>query len=474
MRWFRLLLVLGSLVAGALPAAADPRVPTESDARNRVAAHGRTLDQLSNPDYLARQAAALDSCVEAEKDVCFYTDPYRASWASSGRGEQLPVSWDNRYDVRISGHLWAPAKAGREPLPTVVVIGGNLTNEQQYWAFAQGLAEAGYLVLSFDPQCHGASGCKPRPEYCDPDGAWRQPQEMGVVEQGECAGEQPKDDPAATVAFAQYGGGCLTTGECDDATLRATYDRMTAPHVLGALDAVDFLLSPSNAWRARVDPDRIGIAGHSFGSHGALLAGNGDPLHRFATAVSWDGGGALPASVPPRIPTMFQRADHDEYTARTRTPDPEQATSLINARQFSAAGVPTAHVALGGGSTHQEWSYTPFFGAALAGQFVASRDGERVALHYTLAWFDRFLRGPARDARDRLVTRAFDASADRSSTGQGSYDVATRSNVPYTIAGENTAEHLSELHPSWVDAPGARCHDLRQGCAQVPGRGRLR
>lgn len=465
-RFFAIVPAAGlAALALASSAGADPRVPTAQDAENKVAANGRTLDQMSNPDYLARQAQALEACAEGFTDVCFLTDPYRLDWAAQGRGRVHPVSWENRYGVSISGHLWAPpgtAGSAADPaLPAVLVVNGGEGIEQQYLGLAQGLAEAGYLVLTFDPQCHGSrSGCAPEPEYCDPDGSWRE-QELGMREHGACAGKPPGAEEDA-VGNARHIGICLGTGECDQQALRDAYPVQSPPQVLGALDALDWLLSDANPWRALVDTDRLGIAGHSLGAHAALVAGNGDP--RFAAAVAWDGYGVLPKVVSPRIPTLFQRADHDEFGVRTMTPDPEAATPLVNARQFAAAGVPTGHVALGGGSTHQEWAYTPFFGAAFADLSVASRDGERVALHYTLAWFDRFLGGPARDARERLMGPVFDDSADRSSIGQGTYDLLEQRNVPYTVGGETTAEHLSQLHPSWISLPELTCGDLRQGC----------
>ena len=476
-------LAAAAVVAVASSAGADPRIPTEDDLRNKVAAQGRTLDQMTNPDYLARQAQALDRCAEEFRDVCFFTDPYRLDWGA-GRGQMVAVTWENRYGQPIVGHLWAPQGApdlaAEEGLPAVIVVNGATGIGQQYWGLAQGLAEAGYLVLTFDPQCHGGSGCdwEDDPDgkavYCYADGAWREPEEdIGVRENGACAGQPPAgDSPDAVAGSAVYVAGCLSTGECDQAALREGYAFGAAPQVLGALDAAEWLLSVDNPLHHLVDTTRVGIAGHSLGGHGALVAGNGDPLRRFAAAVSWDGYGVLPAQVSPRIPTLFQRADHDEFGVRTVTPEPDLSTPLLNARQFWDAGVPTGHVALGGGSTHQEWAYTPFFGAAAAGQSVASRDGERVALHYTLAWFDRFLRGSARDARERLVAPLFDDSADRSSIGQGSYDVVEQRNVPYTIGGETTAEHLSQLYPSWISLPELLCGDLREGCA-LPGRAGL-
>lgn len=51
----------------------------------------------------------------------------------------------------------------------------------------------------------------------------------------------------------------------------------------------------------------------------------------------------------------------------------------------------------------------------------ASRDGQRVAAHDAIAWFDRFLAGD-RDGTRRLFAERFDDSADRSSIGTGTGD----------------------------------------------------
>jgi hypothetical protein len=119
------------------------------------------------------------------------------------------------------------------------------------------------------------------------------------------------------------------------------------------------------------------------------------------------------------------------------------------------------------GSTHSEWMYVPY---ALANPIApltnASSKGGAVSFHYTLAWFDRWLKGGRHkdDARRRLLARTFDASADASSIGSGTYDPWTQRNVPYRIEGESVADHLSLLFLSQAAIEHVRCEDLQAGC----------
>jgi hypothetical protein len=94
-------------------------------------------------------------------------------------------------------------------------------------------------------------------------------------------------------------------------------------------------------------------------------------------------------------------------------------------------------------------------------------------MHYTLAWFDRYLKGDKR-ALDRLTATSFDGSADRSSIGAGTYSAEAAAadpldpaagNVPYEIEGLPVADRLSFYYDSAYDF-GKRgvCLDMRAGC----------
>jgi hypothetical protein len=86
----------------------------------------------------------------------------------------------------------------------------------------------------------------------------------------------------------------------------------------------------------------------------------------------------------------------------------------------------------------------------------ASRLGERFASHYTVAWFDRYLKGDPK-AFARLATTKFDGGADSTSIGAGDYSAEAAladptnpiaGNVPYKIAGMEVANALSFYHDS--------------------------
>jgi dienelactone hydrolase len=461
----RLVLAVGAVMVAAVPAIAATDVKSGSPAwitravANHLYAEGRGIDQMANPAYAVKfaphLAAYLASGQSPEATATASTDPFRLDW---DRGRTRPVSYRNRYGARISAHLWAPPEnAGPGPFPAVVIVTGYGGTENSLWWAAQSLAEAGYVVLTFDPQGFGLSDVYPSPRsvYCDPNGAWRQPQEMGLRETGRCAG-MDNVPPEDVVRFLLFG--------VDWDELRAAYDGFAARFALGALDAAAWLLSAANPWQNLVDASRLGIAGHSAGAYGALLAGNGDPLHRFDAVVTWDGYGTMPKQVAPSVPTMFQVGEQENLLGPYLTQPAEPPPWAQNESRFVTGGVDVRRVALRG-STHQEWTTIPYgLVNPLCAPFCnASRDGQIVATHQTLAWFDRFVKGDA-SAALRLTQRVFDASADVHSIGQGKWNPLTQQNVPYTIAGEKVASHLSFYFRSFSRTAEYSCADLRRGC----------
>lgn len=457
----------GSPVAAAPSTAAVAASPAADEAAvtNWRRARQRTVDQSQHPEYLALSTALMERCAREGNDGCLYVDPYRVDWdglpgAHAPRGIMTAVDFPSRNGVTLRGHLWRPAPTWTDPvlarrptgrLPGVVLLNGYGSAEQMYWGIAQSLAESGYMVLTFDPECHGRSGCPPQPP------------------------SDPIGDPAGTGTEAieaiegqarhgEYLTACLVSG-CDQDYLAGWYDRLQATFVDGALDATDWLLSGDNPARAHLRADRLALIGHSMGGHGALVAAHTDPARRFSAVVAFDSHGRLATEIEPEVPTMFQRSDLEETGPHRQPPDPgETHNPTRNAQRFAAAGVDTAHVALGG-STHQEWGYTPYWGLVYAGTATASSHGERVAVHFTLAWLDRYLKaGLSRQrATTRLTAETFDDSADVSSIGQGTWD-PVRGNVPYTIAGDDVAGRLSPYHRSYVLTADAACPDLRLGC----------
>lgn len=458
----RALILAVALSAGVVAPAALAGPPSaQTEAGLLVRAQQRAADQATNPEHAQRHALAAPELAQLqhpdrredprrEAEV----DPFLAGWAPE-RGVERDVSITNRYGARLHGHLSMPTAAARR-LPAVVLLTGGAGTEHAYRELAHGLAEAGYVVLGLNVQGDYGSQLKPadpdpstpQNEHCEP-GAWQEPQEAGVRETGPCAGEasEPVPDPIEVV-----------TRESFDSIV-AAYEQVKARKFFGALDGVRWLLSDDNPWRDRIDGERIGIAGHSLGAHGALLAANADPERRFRAAVTFDGFGRLAPTGVPSVPTLFQLQDLSDLPHLT---PPAELPGDQDAAAFAAAGVPAGVVHLAG-STHNEWSYVPPELLAAAGG--ASRDGKRVALHYAVAWFDLWLKpGMQADALRRLTAPTFSGSTDGSSRGEGPWDPATQRTVSPRIGGETTQEHLSPLFRSWIDAPGARCADLRAGC----------
>jgi dienelactone hydrolase len=451
----RLLIALVGLVASLASVSAsadDPQPGTPgwyaAETGNWLASTGRTRDQLTNPDYVRLREGQADTT---------NADPYRAPevWAPA-RGRVWAVSYRNRYGARISAHVWAPRAAGRHP--GVVVVNGAGDSEEEYWSFAQDLAEHGYVVLTFDPQGAGRSDADPAPRYCDPQGAWRRPQEMGVTEHGSCAGqnEAPATGEVPGVVSIVVSG---HTGQQGTLDIQDLYEQLEPNFVFGALDARDYLASGADPALLLLDTRRIGVIGHSLGAYAAALTANGDPKHRFRVGVAMDSYAVFMHHVGPRVPTLYLQSEQELFSGpRLMAPPP---TGLHATRRDYAAfvrrGLPVAYAVLAG-STHHEFAYL-----GPEAHLPASSAGQRVASYYVLAWLDRWLKGD-RAATRRLLATTFDRSVDRSSIGLGHWDPVSRQNQPYLIGGTRVADALSRYYLSTARFDGRSCPDLRRRC----------
>jgi dienelactone hydrolase len=476
------LLVLGGALLLTTSASAQvPALPGDAgyDATSWVNAHGRGLDQSRNPDYQQRMIPGYQAGATSAPgwERLFFTDPYLAE-DGPRRADWRDVTFPNRYGAAMSATIIAPKDAGRHP--AIVIEPGGYGPRWTLLNLAQGLAEAGYVTMTIAPQGDADAAVAPADpdpstsdnEYCRPYdfGGWQQG-EGGVTEDGPCAGQEtpapPLGPPTDVVATSVADG--LPPG------LDEAYRAVRARKAFGVLDATRFLVSDDNPWRDRVDASHIGVAGHSFGAHGALVAGQIDSRRLIDAVVAWDGFGPLDG-IEPRVPTMFQHSEARLIGPHRPGRDPNELPQAAIEAAFRHNEVDTMLVTLAN-ATHQEWNYLPYLGVtvgslALNGDptaaegAAASSLGERVALHYTLAWFDRWLK-PARkkSARRRLLARRFDRSADRVAIGQGTYDARTQRNVPYTIAGDRVHDRLSAMFTSRADFDGIACPDLRAGCA---------
>jgi hypothetical protein len=170
--------------------------------------------------------------------------------------------------------------------------------------------------------------------------------------------------------------------------------------------------------------------------------------------------------VPVCLPQPFCKVqDCNPPRSFTTPPDPYgPGNKDEDFRRVKRAGVDTMKVTLRA-ATHLDFT-----------QFVpgtGSRYGAPVAFYYTLAWFDRYLRGAERghaalrsDARRRLLATRFDRSADLHNVSGGTYDVTTGKNVPAFIAGQPIRDRLSFEFRSayYLDHGRHRCASMRAGC----------
>jgi hypothetical protein len=242
-----------------------------------------------------------------------------------------------------------------------------------HWA-ARDLAAHGYVAVTIDPQGVGRSETFGR-DGCDPAG--------GIAA---CPG----------VPFQQAGN-----------------------YVDALQSGIDYVLSSRNPWRAAVDANEVGIAGHSLAARAASYLQGVD--RRVKAVVAWDnlasdlqgdsgsasGGGAagaliggeLPGQgtpVRPRVPALGQANDNPGSTQpANRDPDLKKPGFAL----WRKSGQPSMELAFAGAG-HLDWAQTHTTSAAKKVLF------KRFA-YYTRAWFDRWLRHD-RSATARLLARKVD------------------------------------------------------------------
>lgn len=335
--------------------------------------------------------------------------------------EVTPVVFYDRGCARISGRVWKPKHVARR-LPGVVIQNGSVqAPETVYWWMAKALVRAGYVVMSFDPRGQGRS------DWQTPDG-----------EQGGNANPE-----------------VFWLGLVDAIDFFRSSPQRPYPHNASCAGTYPTPTTASNPVIDAIDPERLGIVGHSLGAiavsvvqgYGAPGAdpwpGRLDAQNPVKVAVAWDGllppgggihgGGAagnlleqLPAIIvdplaqqffqrdlpnfKPRVPSMGQSSEYGlTPTPFLQPPEPEAHKAAFEA--WKAAGVPSYEFTIQGG-THYEWSLLATFPTTswcprvVNGECVGGW-GNPMARHYTLAWLDRWLKLPGEpgyaDADARLL-----------------------------------------------------------------------
>lgn len=286
--------------------------------------------------------------------------------------------------ARISGHVWKPIDAV-SGLPAVVIENGSVqAPEPLYWWAAQLLVRNGYVVMTFDPRGQGRS------DQQTPEG-----------EQG---------SNANPVVFWE---GLVNAIDFFRSSPVQPY-----PHNETCAGTYPTEVTAFNPFYSVHDPERLGLAGHSLGGTGVSvvqgLGGAGaDPWTGLIDAenpvdviVAWDslrdpngsgpGAGGTPVFVP-RVPAMGHSSEYGLTPVPFQEPpEPEGHKAAFAAWQ--AADLPVYQLTIQG-SSHYEWSLIPTFPTTswcpevVDGHCVGGW-GLPLAEHYTLAWFDRWLKQP--------------------------------------------------------------------------------
>ena len=303
-----------------------------------------------------------------------------------------------------------------------------------YWFAAQTLAKAGYVVLTSDPQGQGQSD-----------------------ERGE-APDENEGSPAQTDGGPFYDG----TEDALDfflSTPKSAYkprpelrQRHEPRAQAGPARAAGLNAAYNPLWQL-LNPNKIGLAGHSFGAAGVSFVGQKDP--RVSAIVAWDNlgrpgtTGGLPvkpcpadpashADAPITKPALGMSADYG-LTPQPNTGDPDPLAKSQQSLAYSQAGVDTGELVIRGG-THYEFSFIP-------NPRSAERCAAPTVAWYTTAWFDKYVKGDS-SADKRLLTTRWQPTRSRPRSTRTATATCSRST---TVAARHRARRRRAVP----------CEDLR-------------
>ena len=492
----------------------------ERDALNQYCATLRLRDQFSSPAYLYENTSQGDELwldqlgqqisngpghihggITTLVPGAQAADTFRtvSQWEQRTGGTVRSVSFTSSDGAVLRGNIWMPPP-GTPTLsdgeyPGVVITDGSVQAYQNlyYWA-AEGLAQYGYEVMTYDVQGEGdsdllPSGCPAVPTLPT------LPSLPGLVKPDL---PSPPNPPSP----------------CQGVPYQQNYN-----FYQGAEDSLNFFLStPSspyggsfNPGYGSLDPNDVGIAGHSLGAEAVSWVGQCDK--RVKAIVAWDdlvpvtmAQCASNVTIPEadqasavHAPALATTNDYEfNIQPQATVPDPNGSSngggldgtagylSLIKQR------IDSEIVSIRNG-THLTYSYIPYV-------LPANEIGERVAFYYTLAWLDEYLRGghdallPGSDTAYHRLTNlsTFDQSPDDNdnkvdrgasdiSFGAGTYS-ATKAmadptnpaagNVPYEIMGIPIPDTFSFYYyseyslrdPNAKGDPLRNCNDMLAGC----------
>jgi hypothetical protein len=369
----------------------------QRDLTNMIQSVGRLGDEYTDPAWLLRFRAKahetyLQYMVEQLRDpmhpslsLAFILPggmvgnvdywPSYEKWTKQGRVKE--VRFRRSTGALIRGHVWRPALSTPGPFPAISITPGSVqASEPMYWWAAELLAEAGYVVLTFDAQGQGRSET-----FGHKHGKKERLSLDGVPAQ------QALNFHELTIEALEF----LLSTPSDPNPYRFKQDLASGYDVYNPFyNAIEYL------------PDgfaNVGLAGHSFGASGVTFAQdpaiNKTNIGNIRTVIAWDN---LAEEYTPHVPAMGQNGESFvEPSFNPNRPDPESKKAAFN--KWRSAGLDTMQVATRA-ATHLEWSFVPILPLA------SSSWGNAIVAYYTLAWFDKYLRhDPTADAR--LLTNEF-------------------------------------------------------------------
>ena len=358
------------------------------------------------------------------------TDPFYTNEA-----DVIPVVFYDDGCARISGRVWAPKGSHTgSKLPAVVIENGSVqAPEPLYWWMAQLLVRNGYAVMTFDPRGQGRSDQ-----------------------------QTPSGGQGSTIDSTVFWTGLVNAIDFFRSSSVQPY-----PHNISCKGTCPTAVTAFNPIVDRIDPNRLGIAGHSLGAQGvSIVQGYGaagadpwpgkiDSSNPVKVAVAWDALSAPSKTSSPkfgiRVPAMGQSSEYGLAPVPfTQPPDPEGKKSAYTA--WKTAGMPVFQITIRG-SSHYEWSLIPGFPASSWCPQVQNNQcvggwGNPMAQHYSLAWFDRWLKNSDEAGYSTADARLLDDDG---------------------VQGRNKMSFYYRSARSFMDRGGKAhvCEDIRAGCADT-------
>lgn len=410
----------------------------QRDALNQYCATLRLRDQYTNPAYGYENAVQGDALWirqlgEQISDGPGHihgglttlipgsqaADSFRTvnEWEHRTGGHAIEVAFPASDGAQLRGYIWLPPP-GTPALPNgkhpgVVITDGSVQGYQNlyFWA-AEGLAQYGYEVMTYDVQGQGDSDLLPG--HCRPSASALR---SGSV----CTG----------VPYQQNYNFFQGAEDALNYFLSAPSHPYTSPAVPGE--------SYNPGWPV-LDSGDVGIAGHSLGAQAVSWAGQCD--RRVRAIVAWDDLAPVTMSrcarnvtVPAadratqiHAPALAMTNDYEFNPGpQTKVPNPNGSgglggggingtagyLSLSRGNSTTSNAADTQIVSIRNG-THLTYSYVPYM-------LPANEIGERIAFYYTLAWFDEYLRVMPFGQQDPLLPRS-DTAFRRLTDTAGTYD----------------------------------------------------